>query len=135
MGDFARRGGMFELVQLWVNLPAQDKMAPPGYQSITNSRIFAVTLPGGQGTARVIAAEFAGAKGPATTFTPILVGDLRFVTNQRTDLPVADGYTTAVVVLEGALRVNGSEAITTAEVGLLDNGDRGRIFTFDIRQR
>ena len=75
--DFARRGGMFEMVQLWVNLPAKDKMAPPRYQSITNSQIPAVSLPDGQGTVRVIAGEFAGAKGPAQTFTPILVGDLR----------------------------------------------------------
>ena len=105
--DFARRGGMFEMVQLWVNLPAKDKMAPPRYQSILNSQIPAVSLPDGQGTVRVIAGEFGGAKGPAKTFTPILVWDLRFATDQRTDLPVPDGYTTALVVLKGALRVNG----------------------------
>jgi hypothetical protein len=122
--DFAKRGGMFEMVQLWVNLPAKDKLAPPRYQSITNSQIPSVKLPGGQGTARVIAGEFAGAKGPAQTFTPILVVDLRFVTNQRTDLPVPDGYTTALVVLKGALRVNGSDEITTAEVGLFDRAGK-----------
>ncbi|MGZ8445126.1 MAG: pirin family protein [Candidatus Binatia bacterium] len=118
--DFARRGGMFEMVQLWVNLPAKDKIAPPGYQSITNSQIPAVSLPGGQGTVRVIAGEFGGAKGPAMTFTPILVWDLRFATKQRTDVTVPDGYTTALVVLKGALRVNATEAIGTAEVGLFD---------------
>jgi len=118
--DFARRGGMFEMVQLWVNLPAKDKLAPPGYQSITNSQIPAVSLPDGEGTIRVIAGEFAGAKGPAQTFTPIFVGDLRFASDQRTELPLPDGYTTALVVLKGALRVNGSEEITTAEVGLFD---------------
>ena len=122
--DFARRGGMFEMVQLWVNLPAKDKLAPPRYQSITNSQIPAVNLPGGQGTVRVIAGEFAGAKGPAKTFTPILVGDLRLPSNQRTDLPVPDGHTTALVVLKGALRVNGSEEITTAEVGLFDRAGK-----------
>ena len=118
--DFARRGGMFEMVQLWVNLPAKDKMAPPRYQSILNSQIPAVSLPGGQGTVRVIAGEFGGAKGPAKTFTPILVWDLRFASDHRTDLPLPDGYTTALVVLKGALRVNASEAIGTAEVGLFD---------------
>jgi redox-sensitive bicupin YhaK (pirin superfamily) len=122
--DFARRGGMFEMVQLWVNLPAKDKLASPRYQSITNSQIPTVSLPGGQGTARVIAGQFAGAKGPAKTFTPILVGDLRFASGQRTDLTVADGYTTALVVLKGALRVNGSEEITTAEVGLFDRAGK-----------
>ena len=118
--DFARRGGMFEMVQLWVNLPAKDKLAPPGYQSITNSEIPAISLPGSEGTARVIAGQFAGAKGPAKTFTPILVVDLRFASDQNTELPVSDGYTTALVVLEGAVRVNGSDEITTAEVGLFD---------------
>ncbi len=122
--DFARRGGMFEMVQLWVNLPAKDKLAPPRYQSILNSQIPAVSLPGGQGMVRVIAGEFGGAKGPAKTFTPILVWDLRFASEQRTDLPLPDGYTTALVVLKGALRMNASEALGTAEVGLFDRAGK-----------
>jgi quercetin 2,3-dioxygenase len=119
--EFARRGGMFEMVQLWVNLPAKDKMSPPHYQSILNSEIPAVSLPDVQGTVRVIAGEFAGAKGPARTFTPIHVWDLRLAGGKRTDLAVPDGYTTALVVLRGAVRVNGSEAIESAEVGLFDH--------------
>ena len=118
--DFARRGGMFEMVQLWVNLPAKDKMSPPGYQAILNSQIPAVSLPDEQGTVRVIAGEFAGAKGPASTFTPIQVWDLRLASGQRTELPLSDGHTTALVVLKGAVRVNGSETIEAAEVGLFD---------------
>jgi quercetin 2,3-dioxygenase len=118
--DFARRGGMFEMVQLWVNLPAKDKMAPPRYQGIVQSQIPTVSLPDGHGTVRVIAGEFAGAKGPARTFTPIHVWDLRLTSDQRTDLTVPDGYTTALVVLKGALRVNGSEPVAAAEVGLFD---------------
>jgi redox-sensitive bicupin YhaK (pirin superfamily) len=111
---------MFEMVQLWVNLPAKDKMTPPRYQSIFNSQIPAVALPNDQGTVRVIAGEFAGAKGPAKTFTPIQVWDLRLASDQRIDLTVPDGYTTALVVLNGQVRVNGSEAIGAAEVGLFD---------------
>ena len=118
--EFARRGGMFEMVQLWVNLPAKDKMAPPRYQSIVSNEIPTLSLPGGHGTVRVIAGEFAGSKGPATTFTPIHVWDLRLASDQRTDLAVPDGYTTALVVLKGALRVNGSEPVAAAEVGLFD---------------
>jgi len=118
--DFARRGGMFEMVQLWVNLPAKDKMASPRYQCILNSQIPTVSLPKGQGIVRVIAGEFAGAKGPAKTYTPIHVWDLRLATDQRIDLAVPDGYTTALVVLKGTVRVNGSEAIEAAEVGLFD---------------
>jgi redox-sensitive bicupin YhaK (pirin superfamily) len=118
--DFARRGGMFEMVQLWVNLPAKDKMSPPRYQGIRNNQIPAVSLPDGQGTVRVIAGEFAGAKGPAKTFTPIQVWDLHFASDQRTDLAVPDGWTTALVVLKGTLRVSGSEPVGAAEVGLFD---------------
>lgn len=118
--EFARRGGMFEMVQLWVNLPARDKMSPPRYQAILDSEIPAVSLPDGQGTVRVIAGEYAGARGPAKTFTPIHVWDLRLASGQRTELAVPNGYTTALVVLKGALRVNGSEAIEAAEVGLFD---------------
>jgi redox-sensitive bicupin YhaK (pirin superfamily) len=118
--DFARRGGMFEMVQLWVNLPAKDKLASPRYQSITDSQIPAVSLPGGQGTVRVIAGEVGGANGPAHTFTPIILGDLRFASGERTDLPLPEGYTTALVLLKGAARVNESAEITTAEVGLFD---------------
>ena len=118
--EFARRGGMFEMVQLWVNLPAKDKMASPRYQGILNSQIPTVSLPNGQGTVRVIAGGFAGAKGPAKTYTPIHVWDLRLASGQRLDLTVPDGYTTAFVVLKGAVRVNGSEAIEAAEVGLFD---------------
>jgi len=122
--DFARSGGMFEMVQLWVNLPAKDKMSPPHYQGIVNRQIPAVSLPDRQGTVRVIAGEFAGAQGPAKTFTPIHVWDLRLASDQRIDLTVPDGYTTALVVLKGHVRVNGSEAIGAAEVGLFDRAGK-----------
>lgn len=117
---FARRGGLFEMVQLWVNLPAKDKMTAPRYQSILNSQIPTVSLPDGQGTVRVIAGEFAGTEGPAKTYTPIHVWDLRLASDRRLDLAVPDGYTTALVVLKGTVRVHGAEAIGAAEVGLFD---------------
>jgi len=123
--DFARRGGLFEMVQLWVNLPARDKMVPPRYQSIVASTIPSVELSDGRGPVRVIAGEFAGARGPAKTFTPIDVWDLRLAGDRPTDLAVPNGYTTALVVLRGSLRVNEAEAIQAAEVGLFDRpGER-----------
>lgn len=79
---FARRGGVFEVVQLWVNLPAKDKMSPPGYQEIRDRQIPAVDLDGG-GTVRIIAGELRGVKGPARTFTPINVWDVRLKAGQR----------------------------------------------------
>ena len=122
--DFAKRGGMFEMVQLWVNLPAKDKMSASHYQGINYSRIPTVSLPGGQGIARVIAGEYAGVKGPAQTFTPIHVWDLRLNSNQQIELDVPDGYTTALVVLKGKLQVNGSESIGEAEVGVFDRSGK-----------
>jgi len=116
--DFARRGGPFEMVQLWVNLPARHKMVPPRYQSILSSQIPSVSLGDGKGTARIIAGALEGSTGPAQTFTPIAVWDLRL--DGAVDLRLTDGWTTALVVLKGTLRVNGSEPIGTAEVGLLD---------------
>ena len=74
---FAKNGGNFEMVQLWVNLPAKDKGAKPGYQNLLDADIPAVELPGGAGKLRVIAGGFGDAKGPARTFTPMNIWDVR----------------------------------------------------------
>jgi quercetin 2,3-dioxygenase len=118
--DFAQRGGVLEMVQLWVNLPAKDKMSPPRYQNILNSQIPTTNLPDGQGSVRVIAGEFGGLAGPARTFTPIHVWDLRLTSEQPLNLPVPEGYTTLLAVLKGSVRINNSETINAAEVGLFD---------------
>ena len=130
--DFARRGGMFEMVQLWVNLPGKDKLAPPSYQSILNGQIPVVSLPNNQGTVRVIAGEFSGSKGPAKTFTPIHVWDMRLASDKSIELAVPDGYTTALVILKGTVTVNGSETINAAEVGLFDRA--GQSICIDCAQ-
>jgi redox-sensitive bicupin YhaK (pirin superfamily) len=123
--DFARRGGLFEMVQLWVNLPAAHKRAAPRYQTLLASEIPSVKLAGGGGSARVIAGELAGAKGPAQTFTPIQLWDLRLEREQSAGLALADGFTTALFVLRGALAADGSEPIRGAEVALFDRaGER-----------
>lgn len=117
---FAKRGGMFEVVQLWVNLPTQYKMSPPRYQAILDQDIPAVALPGGAGTLRVIAGAFDGAKGPTKTFTPIHLWDMKLNAGSQFHLDLIDGYTTALAVLQGSLCVNGCDAIEAAEVGLFD---------------
>jgi len=123
------------MVQLWVNLPAKDKMAPPRYQSIVSNQIPTVSLPDGHGVVRVIAGEFAGAQGPAKTFTPIHVWDLRLTSDQRMGLAIPEGYTTALVVLTGALRVHGSEPVAAAEVGLFDRAGRALASTVRTTRR
>jgi hypothetical protein len=123
--EYAKRGGPFEMVQLWVNLPRKDKAAAPGYQAIESGQIPTVPLADGTGQARVIAGELAGAKGPAHTFTPMQVVDLRLHGTKRVELAVPEGWTTAIVVLRGSLRVEGSEPIEDAEVGLFDRAGAG----------
>ena len=103
---FAKTGGPFRMVQLWVNLPAKDKMAPAGYQGITSADIPVLDLPEGAGKARIIAGELAGAKGPARTFTPINVWDVRLVRDADVTLDLPEGHTVILVVLGGHVTVS-----------------------------
>jgi hypothetical protein len=104
---FTRSGGTLEMVQLWVNLPAREKMSAPGYQSIVSAQIPRVDLPGGAGRLRVIAGEHDGRRGPARTRTPINVWDLTLNPGATARLTVPDGHTLALVALRGTVRVNG----------------------------
>lgn len=122
---FTRTGGTFEVAQLWVNLPAKDKKVTPGYQAILARDIPAVELPGDAGTVRVIAGEFDGHKGPAHTFSPLHVWDLRLNQGQRIEFDVTEGWTTAVVVLHGTVLVNGSEIVREAQFATLDRAGSG----------
>ena len=117
---FARTGGPFRMVQLWVNLPAKDKMTRPGYQSILNADIPTVALPDGAGTARIIAGAMDAAEGPASTFTPINVWDVRLNRDAETTLDLLEGHTAIVVVLSGHITVNGDQPAGAAEALLLD---------------
>ncbi|MBS0219480.1 MAG: pirin family protein [Proteobacteria bacterium] len=117
---FTRKGGPLEMVQLWVNLPAKDKNAVPGYQSLLNRDIPSVELPGGAGTLRVIAGTYDGHRGPAHTFTPIDLWDVRLRRGAETSLDLPDGHTVAIVVLKGTVQVNGDAIAREAEFALLD---------------
>jgi redox-sensitive bicupin YhaK (pirin superfamily) len=117
---FTRTGGTLEMVQLWVNLPAKDKMAPPRYQTVLDGDIPSVSLAGGVGQVRVIAGNFHGSVGPAQTFTPIDVWDLRLNQGGTVELSVADGRTFALVVLRGAVLVNGHTVAAEAQMVMLD---------------
>ncbi|MEX2353190.1 MAG: pirin family protein, partial [Gammaproteobacteria bacterium] len=127
--EYARRGGMFEMVQLWVNLPAKDKMAPPRYQAITSEQIPVVDLPDDAGTARVIAGELDGNKGPAMTFSPVHVRDLRLSSERQFNIAVPEGYTTALVVLRGTLVLSEAHSLGAAEVGLFER--QGNVIKID----
>lgn len=116
--DFTRRGGPLEMVQLWVNLPARDKRAAPGYQHLAKTDIPVVELADGAGHLRVIAGEYAGHSGPARTFTPINVWDLKLRAGADLELTVPEGHTLALVVLHGLIRANGSQPVREAQMAL-----------------
>lgn len=118
--SFSRKGGTLDMVQLWVNLPAKDKMAAPGYQAITNTSIPSVALAGDAGTVRVIAGSYAGHAGPARTFTPMEVWDIRLKAGATVELPAKAGWNAAVIVLHGAVQVNGEALVGEAQMALLD---------------
>ncbi|HOZ93172.1 MAG TPA: pirin family protein [Ottowia sp.] len=122
---YAARGGTFEVVQLWVNLPARDKLTPARYQAITEARIPVVTLPDGAGRVRVIAGAHAGTRGPASTFSPMNVLDLRLAAGHTLALPQPEGWNTLVVVRRGSLQVNGEAALRATEMATLSAAGRG----------
>jgi len=107
--EYAARGGPFEMAQLWVNLPAKDKMSAPRYQPVLDSAIPEVKLV--QGSLRVIAGQYQGAQGPAETFTPMGVWDLRLDGNAETVIDVPQGWNALLVVLEGTAIVAGSKVV------------------------
>jgi hypothetical protein len=127
--DFAQRGGVFEMVQLWVNLPAKHKMSAPGYQGIADTQIPRVELPGDAGTVRVIAGAYAAAKGAARTFTPMNVWDLRLKAGRSLSIELAAGHTAALFVLHGGIEI-GAQVVRPAELAVMER--EGTELAFDV---
>ncbi|HPT51568.1 MAG TPA: pirin family protein [Accumulibacter sp.] len=117
--EFAARGGTFEVVQLWVNLPAKDKLAAPGYQGIVAHQIPEVALADGMGTVRVIAGRYGEVSGPAKTFTPVDVWDIRVKAGQHVSFDLPARYTTALFVRRGAIRIGEDPAVKAAELAVM----------------
>jgi redox-sensitive bicupin YhaK (pirin superfamily) len=113
---FTREGGTMSMMQLWVNLPARHKMAKPRYQTILDAAIPRVSLGGDAGGLRVIAGEFDGHRGPAETFTPMEVWDLRLGDGKTVTLRTPEGHTTAIVPMQGRALVNGATAAGPAQL-------------------
>jgi redox-sensitive bicupin YhaK (pirin superfamily) len=108
--EFSKKGGLFEMIQLWINLPKKDKLTPPKYQSLVGSEINKVELPGNGGIVKVVAGNLNGVKGSASTFTEMNVFDIRLNQNgeMKTDIPAS--HNTSVLVVEGSAEVNGQRA-------------------------
>lgn len=119
--DFTRKGGTLEMIQLWVNLPAKDKMTAPGYQEILNKDIPVVNLPDDGGEIRIIAGDYNGKRGSARTFTPMNVWDIRLNAGRNIDVSIPDGHTAMLLVLSGSLKINGDETLGRKELALFNH--------------
>lgn len=122
--DFSRDGGVMEMVQLWVNLPAAEKMSPPRYQALASNDIPVVSVADVDARVRVIAGSFLGHRGPARTFTPINVWDVHLAGKASTQFKIPEGHNLILVMRRGALAVNASEPVGPAQLVLFDVAGR-----------
>ena len=122
---FSQKGGVFQVAQLWVNLPAKDKMTPAHYQGITAAQIPSVALPGGAGHMRLIAGDWQGHSAPAQTYTPMRVWDLRLAAGASADLPQPEGWNTLLLVLHGQVQINDGHTAQSAQVATLSAAGTG----------
>jgi redox-sensitive bicupin YhaK (pirin superfamily) len=129
---WAKKGGTFQAIQLWVNLPQREKMSAPRYQTLLNADIPSVALHGGAATLRVIAGSFQGQKGPARTFTPVELYDVQVRAGARAELALPDGHSTSVFVLQGHISVNGAASAGEAELIVLKR--EGSLVTVEAKQ-
>lgn len=127
--NFSKQGGDFQMVQLWVNLPAKDKMSKPKYQAIENKRINRFYLENKDGEIEVIAGEHKGIKGAASTFTPVNLLNAKLAKGAKTDFSFPANYNTALLVIEGSIRLNEAEQVLTDHFVLFEN--QGENFTVE----
>jgi quercetin 2,3-dioxygenase len=123
--NFTRTGGTLQMVQLWVNLRARDKTAPPGYQTLLKEQIPTVALPQDAGTARIIAGEYTGQRGPARTFTQVNLWDVNLRAGKSAELPSLDGHTTTFLVLSGKVLVNDEREAEEGDLAVFARAGEG----------
>lgn len=122
--EFGRKGGVMHMMQIWVNLPRKVKLTPAKYQALEKALIPETALEGGGGKARVIAGEYGGVKGAASTFTPVHMLDLRLEPGAKATLQTPADFNTALLVLEGSLTANGSRPLGPGDFALFKNDGR-----------
>lgn len=130
--EFSKNGGDFQMVQLWVNLPAKDKMSTPKYQGITNDQINKFELPENGGIIEVIAGQYENVKGAASTFTPVHLLNVKLNKGAKATFNLPADYNTGLLVIEGSIKVNDSEKIPTDHFGLFEND--GETFTIEATE-
>jgi redox-sensitive bicupin YhaK (pirin superfamily) len=119
--NFSRAGGDFQMVQLWVNLPAKDKMSKPKYQGLTNEQINKVTLSDNGGIIEVIAGQYQDVKGSASTFTPVNLLNVKLNKGAIANFSFPANYNTALVIVEGSVKINETELVPTNNFVVFQN--------------
>ena len=130
--EWSKKGGEFQMVQLWVNLPAEHKMSTPKYQALENKDIPKVQVENNKGLIEVVAGEYKGTKGLASTFTPVNLLNAKLHTGGKADFAFPETYNTAMLIIEGNVKINSVEVATdhfvlfenkgeTIEVEAMDN--------------
>ncbi|OYD43101.1 pirin family protein [Sphingobacterium cellulitidis] len=122
--EWSKEGGEFQMVQLWVNLPAAHKMSDPKYQALENKLIPKVQLADGLGYVEVVAGEYQGTKGAASTFTPVNLFNAKLKTDGKAEFEFPESYNTGLLILEGSVKVNGQEVATDHFVLFENNGEK-----------
>jgi redox-sensitive bicupin YhaK (pirin superfamily) len=118
--EYARRGGPFEMLQFWVNLPARQKMMAPRYQTLLTGDIPVVALGEGAGQVRVIAGDYRNTPGPAQTVTPVVLLEARLRAGSRLPLELRNGYTAGLFVTKGDVQVNDGPTASGGDLVVLD---------------
>jgi len=129
--EFSKKGGLFQMVQLWVNLPAKYKMTPPKYQEITQDMMGKYKLPSAKGVVEVIAGEYESVKGPAATFTPIHIYNARLEKDAELEINFPSNFNTGILVVEGSAIVNDSPVQTDHFVLFKNDGEIIQIKTME----
>ncbi|MBX9670832.1 MAG: pirin family protein [Candidatus Obscuribacterales bacterium] len=117
---FRKIGGTLQMVQLWVNLPAEHKMTPPKYQTLLSNAIPRLTTADESASVRVVAGSFETLAGPAETFTPVNLLDIEFHKSGKLSVPLKSGYTTALFVMHGAVTVGGTKLENGIHLAILE---------------
>ena len=121
--EFSKTGGLFQMVQLWVNLPAKDKKTTPKYQEVTNNIMGRHYLADEKSFIEVIAGEYNGTKGPASTFTPMQVYNARLKKGTKATLSFPSSYNTGLLIIEGMAKLNDHTVATDHFVLFKNEGE------------
>ena len=130
---FSEKGGLFHMVQLWVNLPAKVKMSPPKYQAITNDEMGKYKLPDGEGVIEVIAGNYKEVKGPALTFSPVTLFNAKLEKGGKAAFSFPPDFNTCALVIEGSIILNSTEKAESDHFVLF--GNDGEDFTIEASEK